>query len=77
MGKARCVFERFHLDEAREAPSYEEVAAELGLALVTVQNRLAYARRHFRRLVLEILREITANEEEFRFEARSVLGVDL
>jgi len=29
-----------------------------------------------RRLVLERLRELTGSEEEFRAEARSVLGID-
>lgn len=71
------VFERFHLGDADDAPSYEAVARELGTTVVTVQNRLAYARRHFRRLTLEILRELTANEDELRFEARAVLGVEL
>ncbi len=40
------------------------------------KNRLAYARREFRRIVLERLREITATEEEFRAEARVLLGTD-
>jgi len=40
-----------------------------------VTNFLAFARREFRRIVLEKLREITANDREFREEARSLLGV--
>ena len=32
--------------------------------------------REFRRVVLEKLREITASDEEFRLEARAVLGVE-
>ncbi len=38
-------------------------------------NFLALARREFRRIVLEKLREITATDREFREEARSLLGV--
>lgn len=41
-----------------------------------VTNYLAWTRREFRRLVLEALREITATEEEWRSEARAVLGID-
>jgi hypothetical protein len=44
---------------------------------VTVNNYLAAARRDFRRIVIEKLREITATEEEFRNEARSLLGVEV
>ena len=43
----------------------------------TVNNYLAAVRRDFRRVVLEKLREITATDEEFRTEARSLLGVDV
>jgi RNA polymerase sigma factor (sigma-70 family) len=71
------VFERFHLHPDDDAPSYDAAGEELGMTAITVQNRLAYARRHFRRLVLEVLREATANEEEFRSEARTILGVDV
>jgi len=40
-----------------------------------VTNELAAARREFRRSVLELLRNETASEEEFRLEVRSILGV--
>jgi hypothetical protein len=33
------------------------------------------ARREFRRIVLEKLREITSTDREFREEAKSLLGV--
>jgi len=71
-------FERYDLEDAGEgALTYEALAAELGITLTTVTNHLALARRELRRVVLETLREITASEEEFRLEARLVLGVDL
>ena len=41
-----------------------------------VTNYLAFARREFRRIVLEQLREMTGSEEEFRREARTLLGID-
>ena len=74
------VFTRYVLDadgEGRsERPSYAALAAELGIAVTDVTNYLAWTRREFRRLVLEALRDITATEEEWRSEARAVLGVD-
>ncbi|MGE0787010.1 MAG: RNA polymerase sigma factor [Sandaracinaceae bacterium] len=71
------IFERYHLaDMDAPPPSYEQLAEELGLSAVTIQNRLSYARRHFRRLALDILRDLTANEEELRLEARTVLGIE-
>jgi len=44
---------------------------------VILTHRLAYARRHFRRLALELLRDVTATDEEYRLEARALLGVEL
>ena len=57
-------------------PSYRELAARLGVSETKVTNDLSAARRRFRVLVLETLREVTASEEEFRAEARAVLGRD-
>ena len=69
------LFERYDLNE--DAVSYASLAAEFGLEQATVNNYLAAARRDFRRIVLEKLREITVTDEEFRTEARSLLGVDV
>lgn len=69
------VFERYVLDEDTTArPSYAELATELGIKVTDVTNYLAFARREFRRLLLERLREITGSEEEFQAEARALLG---
>ena len=70
------IFERYDLSEDSSV-SYASLAHEFGLDQTTVNNYLAAARRDFRRLVLEKLREITATEEEFRNEARSLLGVEV
>jgi len=40
-----------------------------------VTNHLAFARRELRRLVLERLRAVCASDDEFRLEARELLGV--
>ena len=69
------LFERYDLDD--QTTSYSSLAQEFGLDATTVNNYLASVRRDFRRIVLEKLREITATEEEFRNEARSLLGVEV
>ena len=53
------------------------MAQQFGLKTSDVTNYLAYARREFRRVVLEQLREMTGSEDEFRREARTLLGVDM
>jgi len=73
------IFERYDLldalpDGADHRPSYEELARQLGVSPSDVTNYLAYARRVFRRIVLDFLREMTSSDEEFRREARALLG---
>ena len=72
------LFERYVLDADDEAPktSYKALAAEFNLSTTDVTNYLALGRREFRRIVLEKLRELTATDEEFRREARALLGVE-
>ena len=71
------IFERYDLDPAPDArPTYEGLSTEFGVPVTQVTNHLAFARREFRRLLLEKLREITVNDEEYRREARSLLGND-
>jgi DNA-directed RNA polymerase specialized sigma24 family protein len=69
------LFERYDLSD--DNVSYASLAQDFGLEPASVNNYLAAARRDFRRIVLEKLREITATDEEFRTEARSLLGVDV
>lgn len=74
------LFERYDLreDDPEDGPrtvSYASLAREFGLATTDVTNYLAAARRELRKLVLARLRELTAGDEEFRREARSLLGV--
>jgi DNA-directed RNA polymerase specialized sigma24 family protein len=71
------LFERYDLNDDTRDVSYASLGQEFGLEPATVNNYLAAARRDFRRIVLEKLREITATDEEFRTEARSLLGVDV
>jgi RNA polymerase sigma factor (sigma-70 family) len=71
------IFETYDLkDGAPHRPSYAQLAAEHGIAVTDVTNYLSFARREFRRIALERLREMTASDEEFRREARALLGVE-
>ena len=69
------LFELYDLEDDDGRPSYAELAAEFSLSVSDVTNYLAFARREFRRCVLEQLREITGSEKEFRREAETLLGV--
>jgi RNA polymerase sigma factor (sigma-70 family) len=74
---AFAVLERYDIEgaDATERPSYAQLAAEFGLPITQITNHLHWARRELRATVLAKLREITAGEEEFRAEARALLGV--
>ena len=69
------LFETYHLDDASRL-SYRQLGAPLGLSETTVTNRLAATRRRFREIVLDVLREATASEREYRREVRALLGVE-
>jgi RNA polymerase sigma factor (sigma-70 family) len=71
------IFERYDLNEDDAKISYADLAREFHIAPTDVTNYLAYARREFRRITLDLLREMTATDEEFRREARSLLGVEV
>jgi RNA polymerase sigma factor (sigma-70 family) len=70
------LFERCDLEDADTKPSYTQLAKEFGLRSTDITNYLAFARREFRRCVLDELRAMTASEEEFRREAQALLGVE-
>ena len=69
------LFEAYDLD-GNEKISYEQLAQEYGIPVTDVTNALAWARREFRKIALERLREICGNEEEFQREARAAFGWD-
>jgi len=73
-----ALFERYDL-EGPDSPgrlTYQDLARDFQLPATQVTNYLAWARREFRSIVLEKLREATGSEEEFRSEARHLLGSD-
>jgi hypothetical protein len=56
--------------------SYDKLAAEYAIPVTDVTNALSWARREFRRIALERLRQICGSDEEFHREARAVFGSD-
>jgi hypothetical protein len=61
--------------DSSERQTYGALARELDTTISNVTNQLAWARRAFRGIVLEKLRSLCATDEEFRAEARDLLGV--
>jgi RNA polymerase sigma factor (sigma-70 family) len=73
-----ALFEKYDLDPpADRRISYAELAAEFGIPATQVTNYLSLARSEFRRHVLDRLGRITGSDEEFRSEARRILGIDV
>lgn len=70
-------FEMFEAYDVHGDVSYRDLASRFATNETTVTNKLAAVRRRFREIVLDLLREITASEQEFRSEARALLGVEL
>ncbi len=74
-----ALFERYDLQsfDSNDKTSYQQLASQYSLSVETVTNYLAAVRRDFRKIVLEQIHELTATDEEYREEVRSILGVDL
>jgi RNA polymerase sigma factor (sigma-70 family) len=69
------LFERYDLDDGEPGrATYAGLASEFAIAITDVTNHLAFARREFRRFTLDVLREMTATDDEYRREARALLG---
>ncbi|HEX4604815.1 MAG TPA: sigma-70 family RNA polymerase sigma factor [Candidatus Angelobacter sp.] len=71
-----ALFERYDLADAQARPAYAALAQEFNIVVTDVTNYLAFARREFRRCVLEQLRQMTGSDEEYHREAQSLLGVE-
>jgi RNA polymerase sigma factor (sigma-70 family) len=70
------LFEDYDLSGDPEI-SYDKLAAEYAIPVTDVTNALFWARREFRKIALERLREICGSDEEFHREARAVFGSDV
>lgn len=69
------LFEAYDL-EGNERSSYEQLSKDYGISVSDVTNALAWARREFRKIALDRLRELCGSEEEFHREARAAFGWD-
>ena len=69
------LFERYDL-RPDERPSYAELAAEFDLTPGQVTGYLAQARRTFRMHTIAELKALCGSAEEFRREARDLLGLE-
>jgi RNA polymerase sigma factor (sigma-70 family) len=69
------IFERYDMAPDNERPKYDDLAAELNLSTANLTNYLASARREFRVIVHEELRQITGDGREFRREVLTLLRV--
>lgn len=69
-------FSEYDVDGADldERPTYESLAKRIGIPPTQVTNYLNWARRRFRAHVLATVRELTANDAEYREEVRALLG---
>lgn len=73
---AFALFDRYDLS-ADDGASYATLAAELGIPVTRVTNQLHAARRRFREIVLDELRELAGSEDEFRADAAEILGLEI
>ena len=74
-GRAKTfqLFEEYDLDGV-EPISYEKLATKYRIPITDVTNALAWARREFRRIALDRLREICGSYDEFQREVLAVFG---
>lgn len=68
------VFRAHDVDADGAPPSYAALAERFALPVTQVTNHLAAMRRDLRRHLLACLRELCASEQEYRQEARALLG---
>jgi DNA-directed RNA polymerase specialized sigma24 family protein len=67
------LFSEYDID-GDENVSYDLLAQKHAIAVTDVTNALSWARREFRRIAVERLRQICGSDEEFQGESRAVFG---
>lgn len=67
------IFEAYDL-EGESAESYASLAAKMSLSVSDITNRLHWARRQFRSLILIRLQSLCGSDEEYRREVRALFG---
>lgn len=75
---AVAVFRRYDVDgaDAGTRPTYAELAFQLGIPPTQVTNYLSWARREFRTLVLDVLREGAGSDADYRADVQELLGME-
>ncbi len=71
-----ALFECYDLETA-EPTTYQDLAKRFGISVTKVTNDLAAARRRFRHHALDKLSQISGSSEEYRADARELLGVEV
>ena len=70
-----ALFHEFHVGDA--APTYAEAASRHGITTTDVTNWLHVARKEFRKIAIDLLRELTVDDDDFASEAMAVFGIDV
>lgn len=66
---------RLHLSfTAKEAPSYAEVAKNLGVSEADVRNRIHRTRSRYKEAILEVIRSYTETDEDAREELQDLMS---
>jgi RNA polymerase sigma factor (sigma-70 family) len=76
-GKAvhAALFRQFHIGD--DAPTYAQAAEQHNVSVTDVTNWLHVARKEFRKIALEILGELTLDDDDYAEEAMAVFGIDV
>ncbi len=64
-------------EEERKDLTYEKLGEVFGLKVSDVTNYLSSARKEFRAIVIDTVRDLTCSEAEFREELNRILGIKL
>ena len=72
------IFSRYDLErfDSNDKIPYQQLADKFKISTTDVTNYLAAMRREFRQIVLDRIRDLAGNDDDFRDEVRAVLGID-
>jgi RNA polymerase sigma factor (sigma-70 family) len=73
-----AVFQRYDIDgpEQNPRPTYADLGREFDIDVTKVTNALHATRRRFRDILVELVRQSTGSDAEFRAEMATLLGSD-
>lgn len=70
-----ALFREFHVGD--DPPSYAAAAAAHGISVTDVTNWLHVARKQFRKVALDLLADLTLDDDDYAEEAMAVFGIDV